>query len=553
MKNFSILHFALFLLWSFQARAIPQEGHRMMISAPSQYAVIAGREIIAQGGNVVDVAVAVGLTLSVTSPYFASLGGGGFALVKMNSDKVKALDFRETAPQATHTQTYVGKPKKSSQKGGLSVGVPGFPAGLWALHKKYGKLPWKKLFKTPLQLANKGFQVSGEWVHKTKSSAKDFNLAAKKFFYKNFKKQTHYRPGETLIQRPLGRVLKKLKAHNIKGFYSGAVAQDIVTTVRNEGGVISLKDFANYKVRWLTPLTHSFAGHQLHLMPPPSSGGVVMKSFFSMAETLQLSKHQSFSVDELHLMSELLSRAFRGRSLLGDPDFHKNPLSKILGSQYLKQMAQSISIRKTKKLKPLKDSKPKYESPETTHYTVMDSQGNAVSLTVTLNLNYGSGVVSEKYGIALNDEMDDFTTQPGQPNAFGLIQGSGNYVQAGKRPLSSMSPTLVTKKGRTVLALGGKGGPRIISGVIQSLYRHLVSGLDIDAAIQAPRVHHQFLPHQLIVDPKLLQPATLKGLEKKGHLVKKGWMSKIYGITLSPDGTLKAAFDARSEGAAGGL
>ncbi|MCB9025744.1 MAG: gamma-glutamyltransferase [Bdellovibrionaceae bacterium] len=551
LKNFTlILLIVLFILTSqLIAQAIPVEGKKMLISAPSPYAVEAGKKIIKKGGNVVDVATVVGLTLAVTNPYFAAFGGGGFAMVKVGNNPVDVLDFRETAPLKTHPQYYLDKKPEASQNGGTAVAVPGVAAGIYELHKKYGKLSWKELFSEPIQLAEDGFNVSGEWTARTEISVSRFNPKGAQHFLKN---QKAYQAGELLKQKPLSSFLKMYKRQGPKAFYTGPVANDIVKTVKDTGGDLSLQDLNDYKVRWLKPLTHNFKGYVVYLMPPPSSGGVVLKTALSLIDQLKLENLESMSVDELHLMGEILNRSFRGRALLGDPDFHENPLEKLLSKNYIGDMAKSINLTKAKQLKPLSD-KNLNESNETTHYSILDDQGNSVSITVTLNGNYGSAVVSEKFGIALNNEMDDFTTHPGEANMYGLVQGKGNYVQARKRPLSSMSPTLVEKDGKVILSLGAPGGPTIISGVLQVIYNSLVRNMDIDRAIQSPRVHHQFLPNVLYIDEWRLQPATKKGLLTKGHVLEeKAFIGRVNAVRLKNNGALEAAFDSRGEGAVGG-
>jgi gamma-glutamyltranspeptidase/glutathione hydrolase len=362
---------------------------------------------------------------------------------------------------------------------------------------------------------------------------------------------TALKPGETFKQPRLVKALIALRDRKAKGFYSGPVAKDIVAAVRAAGGEMTGKDLANYKVRWLKPITTSYAGDKVYLMPPPSSGGVVILSALHMMEKLGLKKKAALSAEEFHLIGEVESRAFRGRALLGDPDFSKNPVSFLTSGSYLDELTKSISPNKVVALAPLKPGD-LHEGSETTHYTIMDSDGHAVALTVTLNGIYGSGVVSPGFGIALNDEMDDFTTHPGEPNMFGLIQGDANDVAAGKRPLSSMSPTLVEHDGKVVLALGAPGGPRIITGVLQVLYRVVGRGQDLDLAVQAPRVHHQFLPNILYVDRERFSPEVLDTLKNYGHKVEESGMGKVYAVRLRPDAILEGAFDSRGEGAAGG-
>lgn len=543
--------FVFALIFAVAARAVPGEGTRIMISAPSSYAVDAGKAVSDRGGNLVDVAVAVGLTLTVTDPSNASLGGGGFALVSMGQG-VEVLDFRETAPAATAPDFYLKRAQGASWNGAAAIGVPGVAAGLWALHQKYGSLEWSDLFATALRLARDGIEFSGTESRYSETQKDRFNPAGLRHFYKS--QQQHYRPGEILKQPALAQALTLLRDNNAAGFYHGDVAQDIVATVQANGGVITLDDLANYRVRWLQPLVARYRGHKLYSMPPPSSGGAVIKAAFELFDKLDIERYQPLSVDELHLMAEVLNRAFRGRALLGDPDFHKNPLDLILSAGYLDEMARSISLAKSIQLQPLVD-KPLDDSNETTQFSILDADGNALTLTVTLNGSYGSGIVSENFGISLNNEMDDFTTRPGEPNAFGLIQGFGNRVQPGKRPLSSMSPTLVEKDGKIVMALGAAGGPRIISSVIQTIYRVLASGLDIDRAVQFPRVHHQYLPNKLYMDEFKFSPEVVAGLRQRGHETveqRPGYLGRIKAVRLNDKNYLEAAYDNRSEGAVGG-
>ena len=542
---------ALTLLYSSVSWAVPAEGTRIMISAPSAYAVDAGKAVAARGGNLVDVAVAVGLTLAVTNPSNASLGGGGFALVSMGQG-VEVLDFREMAPAATSPDFYLGLEKGASWNGGTAIGVPGVPAGLWALHKRYGKLGWSQLFEAPLRLAKKGIEFSGTESRYSESQLERFNTAGVRHFYRA--PGEPYRPGEILRQPALARALELLRNNGPDGFYTGDVASDIASTVQAAGGVITTGDLSSYRVRWLEPLVTEFAGHRIYMMPPPSSGGLVIKTALELFDRIGIADQAPLGVDELHLMTEALNRAFRGRALLGDPDYHTNPFDRLLSPAYIDEMAQSIDMRQAVQLEPLLEAG-LAESNETTQYSILDADGNAISLTVTLNGSYGSGIVSEKYGISLNNEMDDFTTRPGEPNAFGLVQGLGNVVEPGKRPLSSMSPTLVEKDGRIVMTLGAAGGPRIISSVVQTLYRVLVTGLDLDRAVQFPRLHHQFLPNKLYMDEYKFSPEVVEGLRQRGHETveqRPAYLGRIKAVRLNDRNYLEAAYDNRSEGAVGG-
>ena len=543
--------FLFAVLFAAPALAVPSEGTRIMISAPSDYAVDAGKAIWTKGGNLIDVAVAVGLTLAVTNPSNASLGGGGFALVSMG-EGVEVLDFREMAPAATSADFYLKLEKGASWNGGTAVGVPGVAAGLWALHQKYGKLKWADLFDSATNLALNGIEFSGTESAYSATQKDRLNPAGFKHFFKS--PQQHYRPGEILKQPALAQALNLYREQGPDGIYKGAVAEDISATVQAAGGVITLADMAAYKVRWLQPLETEFNGHKIYMMPPPSSGGAVMKAAFELFGKIDIQQQAPLSINEIHLMAEVLNRAFRGRALLGDPDYHKNPFDLILSEKYLDEMAQSINISRAVQLQPLVD-KSADDSNETTQFSILDAEGNAISLTVTLNGSYGSGVVSEIFGISLNNEMDDFTTRPGEPNMFGLVQGFGNRVQPGKRPLSSMSPTLVEKDGKIVMTLGAAGGPRIISSVIQTIYRVLVTRLDIDRAVQFPRVHHQFLPNKLYMDEFKFSPEVVAGLQQRGHETveqRPSYLGRIKAVRLNDKKYLEATFDNRSEGAVGG-
>ena len=534
------------------ASAVPAEGTRIMISAPSAYAVEAGKAIARKGGNLIDVAVTVGLTLTVTNPSNASLGGGGFALVSMGNG-VEVLDFREMAPSATSPEFYLEREKGASWNGGAAVGVPGVAAGLWALHERYGSLPWRQLFRTALRLAEQGIEFSGTESRYLESQKERFNEAGLEHFYTE--SGEHYRPGDLLRQPALAAALKLLRDEGLDGFYQGEVAADIANSVQAAGGVITTRDLDKYRVRWMEPLETEYRGHRLYLMPPPSSGGAVIKTAFELFEQVGIAEQKPLSADELHLMAEVLNRAFRGRALLGDPDYHDNPFDKILSPAYIDEMASSIDIKKALQLEPLQDNSLD-DSNETTHFSILDAEGNAISLTVTLNGSYGSGVVSEKFGISLNNEMDDFTTRPGEPNAFGLVQGYGNRVQPGKRPLSSMSPTLVEKDGKIVMTLGAAGGPRIISSVIQTIYRVLVTGLDIDRAVQFPRLHHQFLPNKLYLEDFKFSPEIISALGARGHETveqKAAYLGRVKAVRLNDKNYLEASYDNRREGAAGGF
>lgn len=549
MKILSLVLALSLSLGTFKSFGLPAAGKNLLISGPHAEAVNAGLEIADRGGNVIDVAVATALALAVTGPNYSSLGGGGFAVIRVKGE-THVLDFRETAPSATNPKTFT-ESTKSSIDGGLAVATPGIPAGLAALHEKYGKLPWKSLFAPALRLSREGFRVTRRWADVVSEEKKRFNAKGKAVFTN---KGQDFVPTEIHRQPDLAKALVLLQNQKAKGFYTGPVAKDIAQTVQKNGGVLTEKDLADYKVRWLKPLETEFRGHKLYLMPPPSSGGVVLKTALALTENLKPFDKAPLGIDESHLLSEILSRSFRYRSVLADPDFHKNPLDEIFTATNIQQLASGIQLQKAVTIEPLPEELPiPQESQQTTHFSVLTKDGDAVAMTLTLNGNFGSGLTSEKFGITLNNEMDDFTTKPGTPNMYGLTQGTSNKVEAGKRPLSSMSPTLIEKDGKIVMVVGAPGGPRIITAVFHTIYRVLGSGWNIDEAIQAPRVHHQFRPNTVYADDKKFAPEVLEGLRKKGHELKTGGQGLAYGVLWdAKKQRLEGAFDARGEGAVGG-
>lgn len=541
----------LFVLTLFSPRLIgaPLMGHQMMVATPTPLSAQIAEDIIRKKGNAVDVAVAIALVLAVTNPRHAALGGGGFALVKMAKDPVRVLDFREVAPKSYDKDYFSKKDKMASRKGPHAVGVPGIPAGLWALHKRYGRLHWSLLFDEPIKLAEKGHAITGENAARLEMVYKDFNDAGKRHFLLKGKPP---RPGQTVTQKGLGKALKLMRNRGITPFYHGEIGRDIVATLTKQGGTMTLDDFRDYKVRWLEPLKKDFEGHTIYLMPPPSSGGLIISSSLSMLEKLKTDRLPPMSTQEFHHFAEVMKINFRNRNLLGDPDFVKNPTDEFLDDKKISQWVARIEPDKVLKIEPVNNQE-FHESNQTTHLSVLDSQGNAVSMTITLNNTFGSKMVSDQFGIALNNEMDDFTTRPGEPNSFNLTQGNYNLVAAGKRPLSSMSPTLVEKNGTIVAALGAPGGPRIITGVLMTLYRMLAQGYNMEEAIHAPRVHHQYKPDILYVDKKKLPPLSIEALEKIGHKVQPSWHSIVNGVRKNKEGHLEAGFDYRAEGGAGGI
>ena len=550
--RFIVIFLCIFFSLQIQAQSV--QSKQVIVSGPSSYLVETVQNIYKEGGNIFDAAVAGAFSLSVTHPYFVSLGCGGFAILK-NYKNIQALDFREIAPSKMREDFYVGS-GLSPRREGTAVGVPGFVAGLSAIHKKHGSIKWARLLQPAIKLAKKGFIVSGQWHRKSKKYKDEFNSAGKKIFFQL--NEIAYLPGEILKQPLLAKALRRIAQKNKKSFYEGRIGKDIIQTVNKHKGVMTEKDLQSYRVRWLKPLSFSFGGYDIHSMPLPSSGGIILSRLFKLVQFTNMNTQPLYGLDEWHLLGEILNLSFRPRSQMGDLSESALYLKQWLSDKKLKNQAKKISFKEAKTWSSVKDTKKNYrESSETTHFSLMDDKGQAVSMTLTLNGNFGSFVVSEKYGIVLNNQMDDFNTQPGKPNQFGLIQGMNNKVAGGRRPLSSMTPVVVEKQGKTVMVAGGSGGPMIISSVFQVLYRYLISGLSLDLAIQAPRMHHQFLPGNLYFEKNRFSPLILNSLKKKGHQLKeRDSIAKVYAVAKGKQenaGLLEGSFDARGEGSAGGL
>ena len=512
------LLFFVFIIFSELLQAQPFRGSNIVVSGPSPHLPKIVTTIYRKGGNVFDAAISSALSLSVTHPYYVSLGAGGFALLKKQA-RIQAIDFRESAPGAI-TSSFYTQTGLSSRKGGAAVAVPGFVAGLVAIHKKYGRLPWSQLIEPALQLAQNGFPASGDYIDITYKQKNSFNRKAKDIFLPSKKIQA----SQIIKQKQLYKALKLLKKDPLKHFYKGKLAQDIVNTVRQNKGVMNKKDFELYKVRWLKPIDFSFKNYKIYSMPLPSSGGIILSRAFQLIKKNKIYQKAFLSKTELNGLAQTMKQAFSNRHLMGDPEnFLKDPTPKLLK-----------------------------ESLETTHISLVDKKGSAVSMTLTLNGFYGSGLATQKYGIVLNNQMDDFSTRKEGSNMYQLIQGEKNNVIPYKRPLSSMSPVIVTKGKDVRLAVGGAGGPMIINGVLQVLYRFINNGLDIDQAIQAPRLHHQFRPKKLFVEKNRFSPDVIFLLKKQGHSIGyRKYMAQIFGVSKYRD-AISGAHDLRREGSSGG-
>lgn len=515
-----------------------------------------GADILARGGNAVDAAVAVGFALAVTLPVAASIGGGGFMLVYMaEEDRVIAIDYREMAPAAASRDMYLDKDgevqKEIVRFGHLASGVPGTVAGLHHALTNYGTLSWAEVIAPAIKLAAEGFPVYRRMSDDLKRYSDRLlgNPASRQAFFKPG--GTPYEAGELLRQPDLAWALGEIAAHGREGFYEGEVARKIVAEMAAGGGLISLEDLANYRVIERQPVEGTYRGYRIVSMPPPSSGGLHIIQMLNILENFDLKAAGFGSARSIHLIAEAMRLAYADRSEhLGDPDFHDVPVEWLTSKEYGRALAATISLdaaRSSDEVRP--GVAPAPESPDTTNFVVMDAAGNVAVNNYTINLSFGSGITVAGAGFLLNDEMDDFSAKPGVPNAYGLLGNEANAVEPGKRPLSSMSPTLVFRDGKPFLATGGRGGSRIITAVLQTIINVIDFDMNIADATHAPRQHHQWYPDILYMESGF-SPDTLAILAGMGHQIKPISLSGSVQSAIMRDGYFFGATDPRRGNAA---
>jgi len=514
----------------------PTHAPHAIVTSVHELASRVGVEMLRSGGNAVDAAVATGFALAVVHPQAGNLGGGGFLLLRNASGETHFIDFREKAPAAATEKMYLdaqgnvipNSSKDSSIVGYKSIGVPGSVAGLVYAEKKYGKLSLEKVIAPAIKLARDGFPLAYE---DTQDLKEDKYLAqfpeSKRIFLRD---GNYYQPGDILKQLELARTLERI-AKNPDDFYHGAMARELAAAIIKGGGLITTGDLAAYEVKEREPIRGTYRGYDIISAPPPSSGGVALVEILNILEGFDLAKLGNRSAHAIHLQAEAFRRAFYDRAdFMGDPDFSKVPVAQLIDKKYAAAWRDSIDPNHASVSQDLKrpsifnelervaQSRPTTirEPENTTHYSVVDAEGNAVAVTTTLNDSFGSRVTAEGLGFLLNDEMDDFAAKQGVPNAYGLIQGPANAIGPGKRPLSAMTPTIVLKDGKLFLVLGSPGGPRIITIVANILIGVVDFSLDIQEAVNAPRFHHQWLPDQILVEDRL-SPDTMNVLRSRGH------------------------------------
>lgn len=514
------------------------------------------------GGNAIDAAVATAFVLAVTYPEAGNLGGGGFITLKMGSD-LAFLDFREVAPKAAKRDMYLdasGKPVPgASLVGHLAAGVPGTVAGLWEAHQKYGRLPWRDLLQPSIRLARDGFVPEPQLIERTRESLPDY--AGKTNFERYFAEVARFSQAsstskKTFRQPELARTLERIAKDGPAGFYSGRTANLIVAEMRRGGGIITHEDLAGYRALWREPLVTLWRDYTLVTAPPPSSGGIALIQLLKMKDALadDFSGVAHNSARYVHLISEISKRVFADRAeYLGDPDFVKVPVDRLIDERYTARRAAEVSrnsISNTSNVRP-----GLAESLQTTHFSILDGEGNAVSLTYTLNGGFGSGVVVEGAGFLLNNEMDDFSTKPGVPNLYGVVGGIANEIVPGKRMLSSMTPTLLLADGQPRMIVGTPGGSTIFTAVFQTMVNRLDFKMSANEAVSASRFHHQLLPPNVVIHSMccdLGDASTLEGLKALGWDVRKSsWeFGDMQLIDVDAAGNTSAAADPRGRGVA---
>jgi gamma-glutamyltranspeptidase/glutathione hydrolase len=546
---------ALLLLTVSAWAAQPVRAKNGMVVSREKHATTAGVNVLKSGGNAIDAAIAVGFALAVTHPSAGNIGGGGFMLIRLADGRTTFLDFRERAPMAASRNMYIdpatGKATQDSVLGYRAAGVPGTVRGLEYASKKYGKKPWAELVHPAVELASKGFPVSYALSQSLRSTKGLSQFPDSSRIFQNGGK--FYEPGDLLIQSDLAHTLERVEKQGSKGFYEGETAKLLAKDVAAHGGHITEEDMRRYAVRELKPLTGAYHGYTIVSAPPPSSGGVGVMQMLGMLDTTGYEKGGAGSAEVVHYMTEAMRRYFADRSEhLGDPDFFKVPLTSLLDPKYIAKQRSSIDPERATPSSSIKaavfNGK---ESNETTHYTVADAEGNVVAVTYTLNGSYGSKVTAAGLGFLLNNEMDDFAPKPGEANMYGLIQGEANAIAPGKTPLSSMTPTIVLKDDKPVLALGSPGGPTIINSVLEVMVNVLDFGMNVQDAVNWPRFHHQWLPDELRMEPGY-SPDTVALLEKRGYTVRRVASQGEAAAIHFGNGWLEGAADPRTEGTAEG-
>ena len=539
----------------------PEKGvlapHAMVVSAKEEASQI-GLAILKKGGNAFDAMIATELALAVAYPNAGNIGGGGFMVYRLGSGERGALDYREKAPAKAHRDMYLDKNGKviadKSTLGALAVGVPGTIAGIFEVYQKFGSLPIGELIQPAIDLARNGVLITelqaNSYMNKNVELIKQANNYVTPF-------ENGWKAGERFKYEELAQTLERIRDNGSYEFYNGETAKRIVSYVQELGGILSLDDLRNYRAQWRKPITFTYKDYTISSMPLPSSGGICLAQILKSVEPYNIGQYPHNGEQYIQLLVEAERRAYADRAYyMGDADFVKVPTQQLLSPDYLKERMSSFSWDKASKSTEIAHGKiAGYESDETTHYSIVDRFGNAVAVTTTLNTNYGSKVYVKGGGFFLNNQMDDFSIKPGEPNTYGLVGSEKNAIAPNKRMLSSMSPTIIEKDGKLFMVIGTPGGSTIITSVLQCFLNVAEYGMTMQQSVSKPRFHHQWLPDDVMYEPKGFAPEVIAHLKAKGYKPREEnfvIIGKVDAILVQPDGTLEGGADPRGDDTAVG-
>lgn len=523
-----------------------------MVSSAHPLASQVGVDILKDGGNAFDAAVAVHFALSVVYPNAGNIGGGGFAVYRLNDGTVGSLDFREKAPSSSSRNMYLDENnevyKNKSKLGHLASGIPGSVDGMVKLHDKFGSIDWKLILEPSIKLSNDGFQL-------TKKQAISLNSVKESLLKLNDSKislinDTKWKENDLLIQKNLSKTLKRIQISKRDGFYSGKTAELLIKEMNEGNGIFTLEDLKNYSSIWRKPIIGNYKNHNIISMGPPSSGGIALVQMLNGAEKLNVNNYEHNSKDYIHMITEIESRVYADRATyLGDPDFLEVPSKTLISNKYLENKFSSITLNNKTPSSDIKEGKIEInETEETTHFSIVDKFGNAISLTTTINGSYGSKVVVDGAGFLLNNEMDDFSIKPGFPNMFGLTGGEANAIEGNKRMLSSMSPTIVEKEDELLMVLGTPGGSTIITSVFQTILNVIDYNMNMQEAVDAKKFHHQWLPDAIIIEENTINNNIKNSLIEMGHNFKeRSSIGRMDCILVNESGKFEGGSDKRGD------